>query len=359
MKKILSAILMVLMLSCSLSFGQDYSNYNPTADKILQPDGSIVSIISGTTWAPANAARATQYKTMPVSAAKYLMPDGSIVNGVPITTTITGTVTDGYCIKVNSSGGLVYGSCVSAVTDPLTVGHGGTGVSVSGATTAIAVGGGTTSPIVWTAATGTGAPVRAGSPVLTAGAMLGGVTAVGTNGTNTIALGVGVAPSTSATPTSAAQLWVQDTGAVADNASWHMRNEYGSTGPVGFAVPPERALATSNAITLGIPDVTGKMLNNYGQTALNDNITYTLPAAAANYAFTFISGVTIAKFVRFEPGVANTDIIYLDGVGGLAGKYIGVASVVIGNAITCRTFQATGPVYDWYCSTISGAWLGE
>lgn len=49
---------------------------------------------------------------------------------------------------------------------PVPVAEGGTGVSTSGALTEIPIGGGTTSPIVWTAATGTGAPVRATSPTL-------------------------------------------------------------------------------------------------------------------------------------------------------------------------------------------------
>ena len=111
MKKIFTAILMMLMLTCSLAFGQTYANYPLIADKVLQPDGSIVSIISGTTWAPADAGRANQYRTAPVLAAKYLMPDGSIINGVPITTTITGTATAGYCIMVNAAGGLVYAAC--------------------------------------------------------------------------------------------------------------------------------------------------------------------------------------------------------------------------------------------------------
>lgn len=46
------------------------------------------------------------------------------------------------------------------------VGNGGTGVSTSGTTAQVAVGGGTASPLVWTTATGTGAPVRADSPTL-------------------------------------------------------------------------------------------------------------------------------------------------------------------------------------------------
>jgi hypothetical protein len=55
----------------------------------------------------------------------------------------------------------------SALTSALPVGAGGTGVSTSGTTSQIAVGGGTGSAIVWTTATGTGAPVRATSPTIT------------------------------------------------------------------------------------------------------------------------------------------------------------------------------------------------
>jgi len=56
---------------------------------------------------------------------------------------------------------------ITGLTTPLTVGQGGTGVSTSGTTGQIPVGGGASSAIVWTTATGTGAPVRAGSPTFT------------------------------------------------------------------------------------------------------------------------------------------------------------------------------------------------
>ena len=171
-----------------------------------------------------------------------------------------------------------------------------------------------------------------------------------------VAIGETTAPATS--PANITQLWAADTGGLSANNSLHMRNEYGSTGPVGFAVPPERSLASANAITLGIPDVIGTMINNYGQIALNDNITYTLPAAAANYAFTFIAGETVAKFVRFDANAA--DFIYLDGVvGDGTGEYIGVASVAIGNSISCRTAITAAANYDWFCLTIAGGWVKE
>ena len=120
MKKLTSilAVLLICLLWINLGFPQSYANYPPTADKVLQPDGSIISIIGATTIAPASAARAQLYSTMPLQAAKYLMPDGSIINGVPITTTVTGTPTAGYCIKVNAQGGLVYGGCIASGDSP-------------------------------------------------------------------------------------------------------------------------------------------------------------------------------------------------------------------------------------------------
>jgi hypothetical protein len=124
MKKIFSIVMMILLLSLSaLAATPSYDNYPPIADKVLLPDGRIVSIVNATTVAPASAARARQYSTMPVQAAKYMMPDGSIINGIPISTIVTGTATVGYCIKVaGSDGSLVYGECSGGViteTDPV------------------------------------------------------------------------------------------------------------------------------------------------------------------------------------------------------------------------------------------------
>lgn len=69
----------------------------------------------------------------------------------------------------------------SALTTPLPVGAGGTGVSTSGTTSQIAVGGGTGSAIVWTTATGTGSPVRAGSPTFSGTIVLPPATAAPTS----------------------------------------------------------------------------------------------------------------------------------------------------------------------------------
>lgn len=95
MKKILSLIFWLLFVAvCSAA---NYDNYNPIADKVLQPDGSIVSITTGTIIAPANAARAQQYLQAPVSTAKYLQPDGTIINGVPMSTPLPSVISGGTC----------------------------------------------------------------------------------------------------------------------------------------------------------------------------------------------------------------------------------------------------------------------
>ena len=86
----------------------DYDKYPATADKVLQPDGSIVSILNAETIAPADADRAQLYSQYPLQAAKYLLPDGSIINGVPIATIISGTATENDLVGVDSEGGLVY-----------------------------------------------------------------------------------------------------------------------------------------------------------------------------------------------------------------------------------------------------------
>lgn len=125
MKKLFGIVLLILALT-GVAFAGPYDNYAPTADKVLQPDGSIVSITTSTTVAAADADRAKEYLRAPVHAAKYMLPDGSIINGIPITSAITGTATANYCIKVDGTGALFYAACatpdanVEPATDLLT-----------------------------------------------------------------------------------------------------------------------------------------------------------------------------------------------------------------------------------------------
>lgn len=59
----------------------NYDNMDLVSDKILQPDGSIVSAVDGSEIAGADSERAQLYNRMPLTASKLLQPDGSIING--------------------------------------------------------------------------------------------------------------------------------------------------------------------------------------------------------------------------------------------------------------------------------------
>jgi hypothetical protein len=106
--------------------------------------------------------------------------------------------------------------------------------------------------------------------------------------------------------------------------------------------------------TLSVSQVSGGLINNYGQ---NADATMTLPAIAAGYSFTVILGTTVAKYYRLDPN-AN-DLIILDGVASTDGKYVGIASAVQGAAISCLAITTGASAYDWACYTISGAWAAE
>lgn len=114
-----------------------------------------------------------------------------------------------------------------------------------------------------------------------------------------------------------------------------------------------QVIAASSA-SLSSAQCSGGQINNYGQTA---DATMTLPAAFAGMNFTVILGTTVAKYYRLDP-VAG-DSIYLDGVSCAEGKYVGIASAVVGASMSCRAFQTGVSAYDIYCSAISGGWLCE
>ncbi len=101
-------------------------------------------------------------------------------------------------------------------------------------------------------------------------------------------------------------------------------------------------------------DCVGGVINNRGQ--VND-VVLDLPLAVPGMNFTVILGTTVAKYFRLNPD--DTDNIYLDGVTTGLGKYIGVPSAVVGNAISCVSFEVGVSDNDWFCSTIAGAWAAE
>jgi hypothetical protein len=109
-------------------------------------------------------------------------------------------------------------------------------------------------------------------------------------------------------------------------------------------------------VTLTAQQINGRarsaIVNNYGQS--NDAV-ITLPVIAKDMFFDCILGTTVAKYYRITAGAS--DKIYLDGVAGADGGYVGIASAVAGAALSCRAFQTGAAAYDWYCSTASGNWV--
>ena len=86
-------------------------------------------------------------------------------------------------------------------------------------------------------------------------------------------------------------------------------------------------------------------------------MTHVLPAIETGLQFDTILGLTAAFYFRLDPN-AN-DSIYLDGVSCTDGKYIGLTTVTVGDAISCRAMKTGASTYDWACYTAKGAWACE
>ena len=114
----------------------------------------------------------------------------------------------------------------------------------------------------------------------------------------------------------------------------------------------EHVVAATASLTAA--QCSGCLINNYGQTA---DATLTLPAAAAGLNFTVVLGTTVAKFYRLDP--ASGDSIYLGGTTTGDGKYVGIASAVVGAAISFVAFKTGASTYDWFASIAAGSWVAE
>jgi hypothetical protein len=106
--------------------------------------------------------------------------------------------------------------------------------------------------------------------------------------------------------------------------------------------------------TLTAIECTGSIINNRGQAG---NITLTLPAAAEGLNFTVILGTSAAYFFRIDPDAS--DSIYLNGETTGDGHYVGLAAALIGAVISFVSFETGASAYDWYASTVFGAWGQE
>jgi len=106
--------------------------------------------------------------------------------------------------------------------------------------------------------------------------------------------------------------------------------------------------------TLTAAEMSGQIINNYGQTA---DTTMTMDAGVKGATFPVLLGTTVDKYWRLDPDASNT--IYLDGTSCGAGKYVGIASAVAGAAASVKAFQTGATTFDFYFSAISGAWACE
>lgn len=106
--------------------------------------------------------------------------------------------------------------------------------------------------------------------------------------------------------------------------------------------------------TLDAIEGAGVIVNNYGQ---DSDATITLPEAAEGLSLAVILGTTVAKYYRLK--AATGDCIYLSGVAGGDGEYVGIASAVAGAMITFVAFKTGASSYDWFATTVQGAWEAE
>lgn len=117
-------------------------------------DGSTLAIGTGGTLGTAAYTAATAYEASGGIATHAALITG--VHGLVFTVDKTLTVTESLTLNAHPVGGLSVATAANTV-----------GALAVGATTEILVGGGAGVVPVWTAATGAGAPVRAGSPTFT------------------------------------------------------------------------------------------------------------------------------------------------------------------------------------------------
>ena len=110
----------------------------------------------------------------------------------------------------------------------------------------------------------------------------------------------------------------------------------------------------SSSANLTAIQLSGTVLGNPTQSG---NVTHILPAIESGLQFDTILGLTAAFYFRLDPN-AN-DSIYLDGVSCTDGKYIGLTTVTVGDAISCRAMKTGASTYDWACYTAKGAWACE
>ena len=152
---------------------------------------------------------------------------------------------------------------------------------------------------------------------------------------------------------------------VASNASTPTKLSVGNDGDVLIAdsdsstgvkwgYPTVKEIIKSSTTTLTTAEITGTIICNYGQST---DVILTLPTATKGLTFMIVLTTEVSNYFRIKP--AANDKIYLNGVAGADGKYVGVSSTTAGNAISFASFKADASSYDWIAVPISGNWTAE
>lgn len=111
-------------------------------------------------------------------------------------------------------------------------------------------------------------------------------------------------------------------------------------------------IISPSSATLSVEQVSGTVLNNFGQIA---DAVEQLPAIEAGLGFTVILGTTVAKYYRLQ--AATNDKIYLNGTAGSNNGYIGISSAAAAATIEFKAFQTDTGKWSWFAKTLTDTWV--
>ena len=217
-----------------------------------------------------------------------------------------------------------------------------------------------------TAATGSGAPVRANSPALVTPAL--GVPGSGTLTSCTGLPQAGIVPGTAAndflvagtTPFSFAKKTLAATKTLLHAAPGAIGGTTPAAGTFTTLIGKFNTIEKSaDAVSLTALECSGTLVTNRGWDGTDDQ-TFTLPAAVAGLKFKFLavvaSGSTADTY--FDPADGTTKI-YLDGTALTDGFQVWTEEIAVGESIVFHTFTLDGTNYDWAADSINGLFANK
>ena len=160
-----------------------------------------------------------------------------------------------------------------------------------------------------------------------------GTITFGTSAAKVLAMGSGTAPTTS--PADAAQVWVADEGGAAGIASLHMRDEVGSSGPVGFKNQSTQPTPTAKTtdVTLTVAELLTKIIT--GTHAAGATQTYTLPTGTLTDGGGAFGVDACFDWSLINLSSASADTITIGA---------GADHTIVGNPVVQSAYETTGGV---------------